>query len=325
MVRRVVCRELNGPESMRLEEEPSRVLGPGQVRVAIRACGVNFPDLLMTRGLYQLKPPLPFTPGFESAGDVVEVAPDVETVKPGARVITRHRYGGYADELVLTPDALLPLPASFSYAEGACFTVGYHTAYHALVHRGHLKAGQVLLVHGAAGGVGLGAVEIGKLLGATVIATGSSDEKLAVVRERGADHVINYTRESFRERVKAITQDRGADVIYDPVGGDVFDESLRCIAWQGRLLVIGFAGGRIPKLPANLALLKGCAVVGVRAGEATRRNPALGKDSREALMRLANSGALRPNISHTLPLERFAEAMRVLSERKAVGRVALTT
>jgi len=325
-VRRVVCRELAGPESLRLEEVPSPPLGPGQVRVALHAAGINFPDILTTFGKYQHKPPLPFVPGVEAAGEVVEVAADVRGVKLGDKVITRHRPpGGYADEAVLRPAVLHPLPAGFTYVEGATFFVGYHTAYHALVQRGRLEPGQVLLVHGAAGGVGLGAVEIGKLLGATVIATGSSDEKLAVVQARGADHVINYSREDFREKVKALTDDRGADVIYDPVGGDVFDQSLRCIAFGGRLLVIGFAGGRIPALPANLALLKGCAVVGVRAGENGRHHPEVSRANQQALLDWAAAGKLKPHISHQLPLERFVEAMALLTDRKAVGRVALLT
>lgn len=323
MVRRVVCRELAGPEAMRLEEAPSEPLGPGQVRVAVHAIGVNFPDILMTYGKYQLRPPLPFTPGVEAAGEVVECAGDVSAVQVGDKVITKHRTGGYADELVLGAGDLYPLPAGFSFAEGACFMVGYHTAYHALVQRGRVQPGQTLLVHGASGGVGLGAVEIGKLLGATVIATGSSDDKLAVVKARGADHVINYVSDNFREPVKALTGDRGADVIYDPVGGEVFDESLRCIAFGGRLLVVGFAGGRIPTLPANLALLKGCAVVGVRAGEYGRRLPAVAKANQRALLDWAAAGKLRPHISHQLPLARFAEAMQVLTDRKAIGRVAL--
>ncbi|HUN51483.1 MAG TPA: NADPH:quinone oxidoreductase family protein [Candidatus Sulfotelmatobacter sp.] len=323
MVRRIVCRELAGPEAMRLEEVPAPPLGPGQVRVAVRAAGVNFPDILMTYGKYQLRPPLPFTPGVEAAGDVVECAADVSGVRVGDQVITKHRVGGYTDEIVLAAADTHPLPPGFDYAEGACFMVGYHTAYHGLVQRGQVGPGQVLLVHGAAGGVGLGAVEIGKLLGATVIATGSRDDKLAVVKARGADHVINYVSDNFRERVKELTDGRGADVIYDPVGGDVFDESLRCIAWNGRLLVVGFAGGRIPAAPANLALLKGCAVVGVRAGEFGRRNPAAAKANQRALLDWAAAGKLKPHISHRLPLERFAEAMAVLSDRKAVGRVAL--
>jgi NADPH2:quinone reductase len=308
---------------MRLEEVPSVPLAAGQVRVAVHAVGVNFPDILMTYGKYQLRPPLPFTPGVEAAGVVVECAADVTTPHVGDKVVTKHRVGGYADELVLGAADVYPLPPGFSLAEGACFMVGYHTAYHALVQRGRVQAGQTLLVHGASGGVGLGAVEIGKLLGATVIATGSSDDKLAVVQARGADHVINYARDSFRERVKALTGDRGADVIYDPVGGDVFDESLRCIAWNGRLLIIGFAGGRIPALPANLALLKGCAVVGVRAGEFGRRNPAAAKANQRTLLDWAAAGKLKPHISHQFPLERFAEAMQVLTDRKAIGRVAL--
>ena len=325
MVRAVVCRVLGPPAALSLEQRPPAALAPGQVRVALHACGVNFPDILMAAGKYQHKPPLPFVPGFEAAGEIVEIAPDVTGFKAGERVIARMRQGGYADEAVIDVRELLPMPAAFSFAEAAGFVVGYHTAYHALVQRGRVGPGQVLLVHGAAGGVGLAAVELGKLLGATVIATGSSDAKLAIVRQRGADHVINYSRGPFRDQVKELTAGAGADVIYDPVGGEVFDESLRCIAWGGRLLLIGFAGGRIPVLPANLALLKGCAIVGVRAGEHGRRDAATGRSNMEVLLRLAGEGKLRPHISHQLPLERFAEAMQVLLDRQAVGRVVLTT
>ena len=325
MVRAVVCRELGPPESLKLEDLPPPPLGPGQVRVAIHAIGINFPDILMSAGGYQLKPPLPFTPGFEAAGEVMEFAPDVTGVTVGQRVITRHRFGAYANEVVVARESVLPMPAGFSFVEGASFAVGYGTAYHALVQRGRLQDGQTLLVHGAGGGVGLAAVELGKILGATVIATGSDPAKLAVVKMRGADHVIDYTRESFKDRVKEITGGAGADVIYDPVGGDVFDQSLSCIAWGGRLLIIGFAAGRIPVAAANRILLKGCAVVGVRAGEFARRHPAQGRANIEAILDMGGRGLLKPHVSHVLPFERFAEGMRLLTDRKAIGRVVLTT
>ena len=243
MPRAIVCRELGSPESLRLEQFASVPLKPGQVRVAVRAAGINFPDILMAAGEYQLKPELPFTPGMEAAGDVSEVAGDVPGLAVGDRVIVKLRHGGYADEVVVTPAQLTPLPSTFDYAEGATFLAAHGTAHHALVDRGQIKPGEVLLVHGGGGGVGLAAVEIGKLLGATVIAAASSEEKLAVAKARGADHGMLYGSEPFRDAVKRITEGRGVDVVFDPVGGEIFEQSLRCINWGARLLVIGFTGG----------------------------------------------------------------------------------
>src|SRR5437868_1320590 len=322
MPKAVVCRELGPPEKLRLEEFASAPLASGQVRVAIHAAGINFPDILMAAGEYQLKPELPFIPGVEAAGEVIEVDAEVEGIAVGDKVIVKMRHGAYADETVVTPPQLTPLPSTFDYAEGATFLAAHGTAYHALVDRGQIKAGETLLVHGAGGGVGLAAVELGKLLGATVIAAASSEEKLAVAQARGADHLVPYGREPFRDAVKRITDGRGADVIYDPVGGDVFEQSLRCIAWGARVLVIGFTGG-IGLARTNLLLIKGASVLGVRAGEAVRRNPALGEVRLKALLDWAEAGKLRPNISHRLPLEDYAKAMRLLIDRKAVGRVAL--
>lgn len=322
MPRAVVCRELGPPESLRLETFDSQPLSPGQVRVAIRAAGLNFPDVLMAAGEYQLKPPLPFTPGVESAGDVVEVN-GAQGVAVGDKVIVKMRHGGYCDEIVATASQLVPLPKTFDYAEGATFLAGHGTAYHALIDRGQLQPGEVLLVHGAAGGVGLAAVEIGKMLGATVIATASADDKLAVAKTKGADHVIRYDREPFRDAVKKITDGRGADVVFDPVGGEVFENSMRCINWGARILIIGFTGG-IGLAKTNLLMIKGASVLGVRAGEAVRKNPALGEVRIKALTEWAEQGKIRPNISHRLPLEDYARAMRLLTDRKAIGRVALT-
>jgi NADPH:quinone reductase len=323
MPRAVVCRELGPPERLALEEVPSRSLGPGEVRVRIAACGINFPDLLIVQGLYQYKPPLPFTPGVEAAGVVAEVGPDVAGLAVGDPVIARMRTGGYAEEAVVPATAVVPLPRGLSFAEGACLLVSNLTAMTALVQSGRLRPGEVLLVHGAGGGVGLAAVEIGKQLGAHVIATASSDEKLRVAASRGADHVINYRENSFVDDVKHLTAGEGADVIYDPVGGDVFGQSLRCIAWGGRLLVIGFASGTIPQVAVNRILLKGCAVIGVRAGEAARHDPEVGQKNLGDILNLVAAGALKPHISHVLPLERYADGMRLLSERAAIGRVVL--
>jgi NADPH2:quinone reductase len=321
MPKRVVCRELGPPETLRLETFASAPLAPGQVRVVIQAAGINFPDILMAAGEYQLKPELPFTPGVEAAGDVVEVS-CADGVAVGDRVIVKMRHGAYADEAVVAPSQLTPMPSTFDYAEGATFLAAHGTAYHALIDRGQVKPGEVLLVHGAGGGVGLAAVEMGKMLGATVIAAASGEDKLAVARAKGADHLVLYRREPFRDAVKRITDGRGVDVVFDPVGGEIFENSMRCIAWGARLLVIGFTGG-IGLARTNLLLIKGASVLGVRAGEAVRRNPALAAVRLKALVEWAEAGKIRPNVSHRLPLENCAEAMRLLIDRKAIGRVAL--
>jgi NADPH2:quinone reductase len=318
----VVCRELGPPERLRLESMPSPKLWGGKVRVAIRAAGINFPDILMAAGEYQLKPELPFTPGMEVAGDVTEVDGAATGVAVGDKVIAKLRHGGYADEVVVAPEQLTPLPSTFDYAEGATFLAAHGTAYHALIDRGQLQPGEVLLVHGAGGGVGLAAVEIGKLLGATVIAAASTEEKLAFAKAKGADHLVLYAREPFRDAVKRITDGRGADVVFDPVGGEIFENSLRCIAWGARLLVVGFTGG-IGLARTNLVLIKGASVLGIRAGEAVRKDPALGEARIRKLCEWAEAGRVRPHISHRLPLKDYAAAMRLLIERKAIGRVSL--
>jgi NADPH2:quinone reductase len=321
MPKKVVCRELGPPGRLRLETFETVPLAEGQVRVALRAAGINFPDILMAAGEYQLKPYLPFTPGMEAAGDVVEVN-GTNGVAVGDRVIVKLRHGGFASEAVVTPSQLTPLPSTFDYAEGATFLAAHGTAYHALVDRGQLQPGEVLLVHGAGGGVGLAAVEVGRLLGATVIAAASSEEKLEVAKARGADHLLLYSREPFRDAVKRITAGRGADVVYDPVGGPIFEESVRCIAWGARLLVIGFTGG-IGLARTNLLLIKGASVLGVRAGEAVRKNPVLGEVRIKKLLEWAEQRKISPNVSHRLPLEDYAAAMQLLIDRKAIGRVAL--
>ena len=321
MPRAVVCRELGPPERLRLETFAPAQLAPGEARVAVHAAGINFPDILMAAGEYQLKPELPFTPGVEAAGEVTEVNGAVG-IAVGDKVIVKMRHGAYTDEAVVAPSQLTPLPSTFDYAEGATFLAAHGTAYHGLIDRGQVRPGEVLLVHGAGGGVGLAAVEIGKMLGATVIAAASSEEKLAVAQARGADHLVLYGREPFRDAVKRITDGRGADVVFDPVGGEVFENSLRCIAWGARILVIGFTGG-IGLARTNLVLIKGASVLGVRAGEAVRKNPALGEVRLRALTEWAEAGKIRPNVSHHMPLENYAQAMRLLIDRKAIGRVAL--
>jgi NADPH2:quinone reductase len=322
MPKAVVCRELGPPEALRLEEIERKPLKQGDVRVAIRAAGINFPDILMCAGEYQLKPELPFIPGVEAAGDVVEIGADVNDVRVGDKVIVKLRFGAYAEEVAIAASQLTPMPPTFDYAEAATYLAGHGTAWHGLVDRGHLKKGEVLLVHGAGGGVGLAAVELGKHLGAIVIAVASSEEKLEVARARGADHGILTSAEPFRDAVKRITGGRGADVVFDPVGGQIFEDSVRCINWGARLLIVGFTGG-IGLARTNLILMKGASVVGVRAGEAVRRDPALGERRIAALLDLAAKGVLRPNVSHRFPLAQWASGMRLLIERRAIGRVAL--
>lgn len=321
MLRAVVCHELGSPEKLKLKSVESLPLAAGEVRVAIHAAGINFPDILMVAGEYQLKPPLPFTPGMEAAGEVVEVS-GVNDLRVVDRVIVKARFGCFADEIVATPDQLVPLPKGFDFAQGATFLAAHGTAYHALADRAQIRPGEILLVHGAGGGVGLAAVELGKVFGATVIACASSEEKLDAAKRKGADHGVLYAREPFRDAVKRITDGHGVDVVFDPVGGEIFEQSLRCIAWGARLLVVGFTGG-VGKAATNLVLIKGASVVGVRAGEAVRQNPALGIAREKVLTQLAEEGRIAPHISHRLRLEDYAAAMRFLMNRRAIGRVAL--
>jgi NADPH2:quinone reductase len=293
------------------------------VKVHLKAASVNFPDILMMQGKYQLKPALPFSPGMEGAGDVVAVGSGITDMAVGDSVVVGARLGCYAEEIVVPRVAVRPLPAGFDHAKGAAYPAAYLTAYVGLVRRGALQAGETLLVHGAAGGVGLAAVDVGKLLGARVVATASSEEKRAFLKAYGADHVLPPS--GFRETVKDVTGGRGADVIYDPVGGDVFDESVRCIAFGGRLLVVGFTSGRIPTITANMPLIKGFSVVGVRAGEYGRQFPEKGAENIRAIDAWAAEGKIRPHVYATFPLERAREAMRLLQERKVIGKVVLTT
>ncbi|MFN3232548.1 MAG: NADPH:quinone oxidoreductase family protein [Alphaproteobacteria bacterium] len=322
------CHQFGDYHDLKIEDLPDPEPGPGEVLVDIKAAGVGFVEMLMCQGKYQLKPPLPFTPGGECAGDIIAVGEGVTQFKSGDKVMGGGAIGqgvGIYSERFAGPAAnFRQLPAPFGYREGASFTSAYITAYVALVVRGELKAGETLLVHGAAGGVGLAAVEMGKMLGATVIATGGDDEKLAVVKQKGADHVINYTKTPrFRDQVKEIAGGTGADVIYDPVGGDIFDESTRCINIFGRLLIIGFTSGRIPSVPVNLPLIKQFSVIGVRAGEYGRQNPKGGRKAREELFKWAEEGRLTPHIHKTLPFESLIDAFDEIADRKVVGRIVL--
>ncbi|MCY4213161.1 MAG: NADPH:quinone oxidoreductase family protein [Gammaproteobacteria bacterium] len=326
----VLCEALSEDiGSVRLAQVEVPAPQPGEVQIRLKACAANFPDLLMIQGKYQFKPPLPFAPGGEAAGDVEAVGAGVEGVGEGDAVVVGMRYGGFCERVNVPASAVRPKPERLSYAKAASYQTAYLTAYVALVRRGGLQPGETLLVHGATGGVGLAAVDLGKRLGAKVIATGGRDDKLAMVKARGADHVLNYTLEDgrlggFREAVKALTDGRGADVIYDPVGGDVFDESMRCINWDGRILTIGFTSGRWPQAPVNLILIKQIAVIGVRAGEYGRRNPEMGRANTEAIHRMACNGEIDPYVCRGFPLQQAADAMRLLENRDVVGKTVVT-
>jgi len=317
------CHGVGEHHALRIETLSAPTPGDGELHVDVRAFAPGFPDLLMVQGLYQLKPALPFTPCAEFSGTVRALGSGVEGYRVGDRVMGVVRFGAAAEQLVVRANDCLPLPPGFEDAHGAAFLIAAKTAYVGLVVRGGLKAGETLLVHGASGGVGLAAVELGKALGATVIAAVSGPDKLAVVKEKGADHLIDYCDGSFRAQVKACTQGRGADVIYDPVGGDVFDESLHCIATFGRLLVIGFASGRIPQVPVNLALIKQIAIVGVRAGEYGRQFPAGGAAVNAALSDLAQRSALTAHVHARYAFEQLIAAFDEIAERTVIGRVVI--
>jgi NADPH2:quinone reductase len=320
----VVCKQYGPPESLVLEDLPSPRAGAGEVVVSVKAASVNFPDFLIIQNKYQFKPPLPFSPGSELAGVVKEVGAGVSGWGSGDRVIAFTTYGAFAEEVKTEANRLLPLPEGMDFVTGAAFLLTYGTSEHALADRGELKKGETLLVLGAAGGVGLAAIEIGKALGARVIACASSEEKLAVCREHGADATINYAAEDLRERVKALSDGRGVDVVYDAVGGPYSEPAFRSLAWRGRHLVVGFAAGEIPKLPLNLALLKGASVVGVFWGDFARREPQRFRASVEQLGHWYREGKLRPHVSQTLPLAKAAEAIKLLASRQAKGKIVLT-
>jgi len=322
-VKAVLCKQYGPPETLVVEELPSPRAGPGEAVVSVKAASVNFPDVLIIQNKYQFKPPLPFSPGSELAGVVKEVGAGVSSVRPGDRVMAFTTYGAFAEEVKTEAARLLPIPEGMDFKSAAAFVLTYGTSDHALRDRGALRAGETLLVLGAAGGVGLAAIEIGKALGARVIACASSDEKLAVCREHGADATINYAAEDLRERIKSLTEGQGVDVIYDPVGGAYSEPAFRSIAWRGRLLVVGFAAGEIPKLPLNLALLKGASVVGVFWGDFARREPKAFAGSIAQLGVWFREGKLRPHVSKIYPLEKAADALRLMAARQVKGKVVL--
>ncbi len=319
----VLCREHGPPESLVVADLPDPEAAEGQVVIDVRACGVNFPDVLVIENKYQFKPPLPFSPGAEVAGIVSECGAGVKGFAIGDRVLGSCGMGGFVERIAVPERAAIKIPDAMSFDEAAAFLMTYGTSHYALADRGALKAGETLLVLGAAGGVGLAAVELGKTLGARVIAAASSPEKLAVCSDHGADEVIDYEKEDLRKRIKELTDGHGVDVLYDPVGGDYAEPALRSMAWGGRYLVIGFASGEIPRLPLNLTLLKGCSIVGVFWGSFTARDPKRHLQYVAELMQLYEAGKLRPHISARYSFDEVALALRDLAERRARGKILL--
>jgi NADPH2:quinone reductase len=326
----MLSREPGGPETLALADVPDPQPGPGEVLIAVKACGVNYPDLLVIQDKYQFKPPRPFAPGGEVSGIVEAVGVDVTDIRPGDRVIGSATSGGMAEKLVVAAGRCTPIPDTMPYDEAAAFILTYGTSYHALKQRAALRAGEILLVLGAAGGVGIAAVELGVAMGARVVAAVSSEEKLAFAKSCGAESGIVYPSGPFdKEGVRALADlfkqaagEHGADVIYDPVGGDYSEAALRAIAWEGRFLVVGFPAG-IARLPLNLALLKGCQVVGVFWGDFTRRDPEANRQNNAELLALYRAGRIRPHISARYPLARAGEAIAHLGARKAQGKVVV--
>jgi len=320
-MRAIVCRELTGPSALRVENREPSEPTDSEVKIAAHAWGVNFVDVLMTRGGYQLKPELPFVCGLEGAGEVLDVGRTVTEYRPGDRVIYGMRPGAFAEVVTVASTSIIHAPATLDWEQAACFRSAFVTAYHGLVQGGRLAAGEVALIHGATGGMGLAAVQVAKLLGATVIATGGSEAKLDIVKQYGADHVVSYASPHFRETVRDLTG--GADVVFDPVGGDVFDESMRCLNWGARIVVVGFTSGRAAEARTNHVLIKGASIVGVRAGEFARRNPEIGRKNLETVAEWAEAGKIQSHISHRFPFENVADAMTAITNREVIGRAVL--
>jgi len=322
-MRAVLCTEHGPPESLMIADVPDPHAGPGQVVVNVGAAGVNFPDTLIIQNLYQFKPDLPFSPGGEVAGTVRQLGTGVDHVAVGDRVIAFPGWGGFAEQVVVEARTVIPIPETMPTDVAAAFVMTYGTSYHALKDRADPRPGETLLVLGAAGGVGLAAVELGKVMGLRVIAAASTDEKLAVCRDHGADEVINYSKEDLKVRAKELTGGAGVDIVYDPVGGDYTEAALRATAWQGRLLVIGFAAGPIPKIPLNLTLLKGCDIRGVFWGSFAAREPKRNAQNLMELVAMFNEGTIRPHISARYPLEDTGAALRAVMDRMATGKIVI--
>lgn len=320
----VICRAFGAPESLSIEDVNIDAPHEGEVQIAVKAAGLNFADILMVQGLYQVKPPFPFSPGLEIAGEVAAVAKGVQHVKVGDRVLAVVNYGGFAERVNAPAALVMPIPVDMDFEAAAAFAVNYGTSHIALWHRAALQPGERLLVGGAAGGVGLTAVEIGSLMGADVIACASTDEKLALSREYGAQHLINYSTTSVRDQVKALTEGAGVDVVYDPVGGEFFSDAVRSLAWEGRYLVVGFASGEIPEMAVNRVLLKNSAMMGVYWGAYAWNNPSAMHRSFNILFEWYRAGSLNPHISHIFPVDEVAEAMKIIIKRLSTGKVVLS-
>jgi NADPH2:quinone reductase len=320
----VLCKAFGPPEDLVMEEVANPEPGPGQILVDIHASALNFPDVLMIAGKYQSLPPFPFSPGGEIAGTVAAVGEGVTRFKVGDRVFGGTGQGGFAEQIAVPEAAMKPMPDEMSFVEASAISTTYGTSYYALKQRADLKPGETLLVTGAGGGVGLAAVELGKAMGARVIAAASSAEKLAAAKSAGADELIDYSDGELKDKVKALTDGRGADVIYEPVGGDLFEQCMRCVNWYGRILVIGFAAGDIPRVPINLILLKSCQVVGVFYGAWSARYRDEADANFQEILDLYRDGKIKPLVGRTYPLEEYAAALRCLSERQAIGKVVVT-
>ena len=321
-MRAILCKELGPADKLVIEDVPSPQVSGDGVKVKVKAAGLNFPDTLIIEGKYQIKPELPFSPGGEMAGEIIEVGPDVKNLKPGMRVMSLTGYGSFAEEMVIGESRVIPVPDGMKDETAAAFSMVYGTSYHALKQRANIQPGETLLVLGASGGVGLAAVELGKAMGAKVIAAASSDDKLQVAKEAGADDLINYTDEDLKEALKS-RYPQGIDVIYDPVGDRFTEPALRNMAWNGRFLIVGFAAGEIPKIPANLTLLKGCSVVGVFWGAFTAKEPKAHIQNVKELMQLFAEGKINPRVSEVFPFEQYEDALAALSSRRAKGKVVL--
>jgi NADPH2:quinone reductase len=319
----VLCKAWGLPDTLVVEDLPDVIPGPGQIAIDVKAAGVNFPDVLIVQNKYQFKPDLPFTPGSELAGIVRAIGDGVTNAKPGDKVIAFIGHGAFAQQVLVPSQAIMPMPPDMDFDTAAAITLTYGTSHHAIVDRAQLKAGETMLVLGAAGGVGLAAIEIGKALGARVIAAASSDEKLAICKEHGADLTINYSKEDLREAIKLATDGKGPDVIYDPVGGIYAEPAFRSIAWRGRYLVIGFANGEIPKLPLNLMLLKGASLVGVFWGEFAKREPKANLAAMRQLLGWLAEGKIKPHISGRYALKDTAIALNDIAARKVTGKVVI--
>ncbi len=323
-MRALVCKEHGSAAKLSLEIDwPTVAPGAGDVVIDVKAAGLNFPDTLIIENKYQLKPELPFVPGGECAGVVVALGDDVDSVNLGDEVIAISPFGAFRDRLTVPAATVIKMPGGVGFREAAGVSITYLTSYHALKQRGRLQAGETVLVLGAAGGVGIAAVELAKAMGATVIAAASTDEKLQLAKKMGADHLVNYSDGSLKDKVREIIGERGVDIVYDPVGGDFSEQALRCMAWKGRFLVIGFASGPIPKIPLNLALLKGCEIVGVFWGAFIAREPDVSQQNISEVWAMLSAGKLKPLVTNVFPLEEYEQAFNCLTQRRARGKVII--